>query len=95
VAFGNMAISGTDMVVQGWVYDAKNANAPPVLGKEYHDEPTDDNARLIAHRFADEIITRFGGGIPGMPKARFSSSAIAPATKKSGRWTTTARTRSS
>jgi TolB protein len=70
VAFGNMAVSGTDMVVQGWVYDAKNANAPPVLGKEYHDEPTDANARLTAHRFADEIITRFGGGIPGIAESK-------------------------
>ena len=70
VAFGNLGVSGTDLVVQGWVYDAKNANAPPVLGKEYHDEPTDENARVIAHRFADEIITRFGGGIPGIAESK-------------------------
>ncbi|MGC1963798.1 MAG: translocation protein TolB, partial [Candidatus Sulfotelmatobacter sp.] len=31
---------------------------------------TDDGARLIAHKFADEIILRLGGGIPGIAESK-------------------------
>ncbi|HYX68703.1 MAG TPA: translocation protein TolB, partial [Terriglobales bacterium] len=41
-----------------------------VLGKQYKEAATVDNARLIAHRFADEIILRLGGGIPGIAESR-------------------------
>ena len=40
--------------------------SPQILGKQYNEAASQDNARLIAHRFADEIITRLGGGIPGI-----------------------------
>src|SRR5881394_2568871 len=70
VAFGNMNVSGQDMNVYGWLFDAKNSTSPQVLGKQYREEPTVDNARLIAHKFADEIIFRLGGGIPGIAETR-------------------------
>ncbi len=66
VAFGNLQISGSDLLVQGWLFDTRNVQLPQVLGKQYREAATDDNARLIAHRFADEIIFRLGGGIPGI-----------------------------
>ena len=44
--------------MQGWLFDVKNAQSPQVLGKQYREEANDDNARMIAHRFADEIIFR-------------------------------------
>jgi TolB protein len=37
-----------------------------VLGKQYADVAATDKARLIAHKFADEIIFRLGGGIQGI-----------------------------
>lgn len=70
VAFGNLGVSGGKLQVQGWLFDAKNTAAPQVLGKQYQEAATADNARLIAHRFADEIIFRLGGGIPGVAETR-------------------------
>lgn len=66
VAFGNLAVSGGKVVVAGFLFDTKNAQSPQVLGKQYSDNASQDNARTIAHRFADEIILRLGGGINGI-----------------------------
>ena len=41
-----------------------------MLGKQYREQATDENARLIAHRFADEIIFRLGGGIQGIAETK-------------------------
>jgi len=70
LAFGNLAIAGGKVVVQGWLYDVKNTASPQVLGKQYMDVPTDAGARLIAHRLADDIIFRLGGGIPGIAESQ-------------------------
>lgn len=70
VAFGNLGVSSDKLQVQGWLFDAKNAASPQVLGKQYQEAATADNARLIAHRFADEIIFRLGGGINGVAESR-------------------------
>ncbi len=66
VAFGSLAVNGGRVVVSGWLFDAKNAQSPQILGKQYNEAATEDNTRLIAHRFADEIILRLGGGINGI-----------------------------
>src|SRR6516165_9729168 len=66
LAFGNVGVQGGSINVQGWLYDVKNTQSPQVLGKQYREEATDANARLIAHRFADEIILRLGGGVGGV-----------------------------
>jgi TolB protein len=70
LAFGNLGVAGGKVVVQGWLYDVKNTASPQVLGKQYMDVATDDAVRLIAHRFADEIIFRLGGGIPGIAESK-------------------------
>ena len=70
VAFGNLGVTNGKLAVQGWLFDAKNTASPQVLGKQYQEAATNDNARLIAHRFADEIIYRLGGGIPGIAETR-------------------------
>src|ERR1700747_573371 len=70
LAFGNLAVSGNSLTVQGWLYDVKNVSSPQVLGKQYQDAATADAARLTAHKFADEIIFRLGGGIPGIAESR-------------------------
>jgi TolB protein len=66
VAFGNLSRSGDSLYVQGWLFDVKNTQSPQVLGKQYREAATEANARLIAHRFANEIIFRLGGGINGI-----------------------------
>ena len=70
LAFGNAGVQGGSLAVQGWLYDVKNAQSPQVLGKQYREQATEDNARLIAHRFADEIIFRLGGGIQGIAETK-------------------------
>ncbi|HTZ97504.1 MAG TPA: Tol-Pal system beta propeller repeat protein TolB [Terriglobales bacterium] len=70
MAFGNLGASATSLTVQGWLYDVKNISSPQVLGKQYTDAPTTDAARRTAHKFADEIIFRLGGGIPGIAESQ-------------------------
>ncbi|MFZ0952873.1 MAG: Tol-Pal system beta propeller repeat protein TolB [Candidatus Sulfotelmatobacter sp.] len=70
LVFGNLGAAGGKVTVQGWLYDVKNTGSPQVLGKQYTDVATDGGARLIAHKFADEIILRLGGGIPGIAESK-------------------------
>ena len=70
LAFGNLDGSQQDVVVQGWLVDVKNPASPPVLAKQYREKATEDNARIIAHKFADEIIMRLGGGINGISQTK-------------------------
>lgn len=70
LVFGNLSVEGGYLNVQGWLYDTKNTQSPQVLGKQYREQATDENARLIAHRFADEIIFRLGGGIQGIAESK-------------------------
>jgi len=70
LAFGNLGVSGNGMTVQGWLYDVKNVTSPQVLGKQYQDAATNDAARTTAHKFADEIIFRLGGGIAGIAESK-------------------------
>ena len=70
LVFGNLGVTGGQLAVYGWLFDVKNTVAPQVLGKQYREDATADNARLIAHRFADEIIFRLGGGIPGIAESK-------------------------
>jgi TolB protein len=70
LAFGSFGVAAGKLTVQGWLYDVKNTGSPQVLGKQYTDAPSDDAARVIAHKFADEIILRLGGGIPGIAESK-------------------------
>ena len=70
LAFGDLGATGNNLVVHGWLYDVKNVGSPQVLGKQYTDAATPDAARLTAHKFADEIIFRLGGGVPGIAESK-------------------------
>ena len=70
VAFGNFGKAGDNISMQGWLYDVKNTQSPQVLGKQYFEPATETNARLIAHRFANEIIFRLGGGIKSVTESK-------------------------
>ena len=70
VAFGSISAAGGRLAVYGWLFDAKNPASPQILGKQYNEAASQDNARLIAHRFADEIILRLGGGINGIAETK-------------------------
>jgi len=66
VAFGSLSAANGRLSVYGWLYDTHNAVTPQVLGKQYNEVASQDSARMVAHRFADEIILRLGGGINGI-----------------------------
>ena len=58
LVFGNLGSSGSNVTVQGWLYDVKNPTTPQVLAKQYTDAAVSKAVRVIAHKFADEIIFR-------------------------------------
>ena len=70
VAFGGFGVQGGRLVANGFLFDAKNTQYPQVLAKQYSEDPSEESARQIAHRFADEIIFRLGGGVPGIAETK-------------------------
>jgi TolB protein len=76
VAFGTLSTTGDRMLIEGFLFDVTPASKqkPMVVAMRYGDEALPEAARVIAHRFANEIILRLGGasGI-GESKIFFSS----------------------
>jgi TolB protein len=72
VAFGNLSESSTEVAISGWMYDVINPSSQPVVGKIYRGEPTDAQVRIFAHEFADEIINKLSGGLPGIASTRIA-----------------------
>jgi len=70
VAFGAISSAGGKLQVNGWLFDTGNPSNPQVLGKQYTDAASEEAARSIAHKFADEIILRLGGGINGIAETK-------------------------
>jgi TolB protein len=70
VAFGALGEVGGKLIANGYLFDAKNQQYPQVIAKQYSEAPSEDSARQIAHRFADEIIFRLGGGTPGIAESK-------------------------
>jgi TolB protein len=70
VAYGALAARGGRLIVYGWLDDAHNTASPQVLGKQYNEVASEDAARTVAHRFADEIILRLGGGVNGIAETK-------------------------
>ncbi len=66
VAFGALSVTNGRLIVYGWLDDTRTTGNPQILGKQYNEVASSDMARTIAHRFADDIIYRLGGGIPGI-----------------------------
>ncbi len=70
VAYGALSANNGRLVVYGWLNDANAAGSPPVLSEQYNEAASQDMARTVAHRFADDIIKRLGGGINGIAETR-------------------------
>lgn len=63
LAFGYTAAQGGSLILSGWLYDLTKdtpSNAQ-VIGKRYLGTMDDAGARKVAHEFAADIITMFGG----------------------------------
>ncbi len=76
LAFGNLSAEGagetSSLVIEAWLHDVRNPAAPAVLAKRYRGELTDAEARRYAHQFADEIISRLSGGLPGIASTQIA-----------------------
>ena len=70
VAFGALSATNGRLVVYGWLTDARTAGSTPVLASQYNEAASQEMARTIAHRFADEIIYRLGGAINGIAETK-------------------------
>ena len=72
VAFGNLTETTSEAAIQAWLYDVSNPPNPQVIGKIYRGAPTDAQIRKMAHLFADEIISKLSGGIPGVASTQIA-----------------------
>ena len=70
VAFGALANNNGRLVVYGWLEDARNSQNPQILVQQYSEAASQEMARTVAHRFADAIIARLGGGINGIAESK-------------------------
>src|SRR5271170_5227631 len=72
VAYGNLSAEGSNLAAAGFLSDVKNPNAPIALQKIYRGAATDADARKLAHQFADDIISRLSGGLPGIAQTQIA-----------------------
>ncbi len=82
VAFGSFGVQANKIVCNGFLFDAKNLQYPQVLAKQYTEDASEDSARQIAHRFADEIIFRLSGGSQGIAETKIYYVKIGGADKE-------------
>jgi TolB protein len=79
LAYGNLSNEGANLAFAGFLSDVHNPTAPIALQKIYRGAAADADARRLAHQFADDIIGRLSGGLPGV-----SQTQIAYVSTKSG-----------
>ena len=79
LAFGSLSATGNSLEIQAWLNDVRNSSLPPVIGKVYRGDVSDAQVRIFAHQFADEIISKLSGGLPGI-----ASTQIAFVSNRSG-----------
>ena len=72
VAFGNLVETPGEVAIQAWFYDVTNPSSQAVIAKIYRGTPTDPQVRKFAHQFADEIIMRLSGGLPGISSTQIA-----------------------
>lgn len=70
VAFGALSVNNGRIIVYGWLDStAGTGSAAQLLGKQYNEAANQQEARTIAHEFADAIILQLGG-IPGIAQTK-------------------------
>jgi TolB protein len=72
LAYGNLNVDGTGLAAAGFLSDVHNPTAPIALQKIYRGGATDADARRLAHQFADDIIARLSGGLPGIAQTQIA-----------------------
>ncbi|HVB58572.1 MAG TPA: hypothetical protein VNE63_19385 [Candidatus Acidoferrales bacterium] len=72
VAYGNMTVDASSIAVAGYLSDVHNPSAPLALQKIYRGAATDNDARHLAHQFADDIIGILSGGLTGIAQTQIA-----------------------
>ena len=64
LAFGYNSVAGNQLVLFGYLYDVsqKTPESAQAIGKRYFGNVDEGGARKVAHEFAADIISKFGGG---------------------------------
>jgi TolB protein len=82
LGFGNLSESATEVAIEAWLYDVRSPSSQPVVGKVYRGAPTDLQVRKFAHQFADEIISKLSGGLPGVAATQIAFVSSRSGTKE-------------
>ncbi len=82
IAFGNSTEAASEAVISGWLFDVRSPSTQAVIGKVYRGTPTDAQVRKFAHQFADEIISRLSGGLPGVASTQIAFVSSRTGTKE-------------
>lgn len=72
VAYGNLDAEGASLAASGYLSDVHNPTAPLALQKIYRGSATQQDARRLAHQFADDIVTLLAGGQPGIAQTQIA-----------------------
>jgi TolB protein len=72
VAFGNLTETSSEVAIQAWFFDVTNPSTQAVISKIYRGAPADAQVRKFAHQFADEIIGKLSGGLPGVASTQIA-----------------------
>jgi TolB protein len=70
--FGNLTESSSEVGISAWLYDVRSPSTQSVVGKVYRGAPTDAQVRKFAHQFADEIVSKLSGGLPGIASTQIA-----------------------
>lgn len=82
LGFGNLSESTAEVAIEAWLYDVRNPSSQAVVGKVYRGAPTDAQVRKFAHQFADEIISKLSGGLPGVASTQIAFVSSRTGTKE-------------
>ena len=91
LVYGNSYMRRGQFVVEARLIDVNTRES--IIGNRYRVDPDEEGVRSLAHRLADEIVLRIGGGVRGSLPPGSPLSRTATATRKSSPWTTTATDR--
>lgn len=72
VAYGNLNVNGTSLSLAGYLSDVHSPAATTALQKIYTDAATDEGARTLAHKFADDIVSLLSGGQSGIAQTKIA-----------------------
>ena len=79
---GNLTESLSEVSISAWLYDVRSPSTESVVGKIYRGAPTDAQVRKFAHQFADEIVSKLSGGLPGIASTQIAFVSSRTGTKE-------------